>query len=62
MGIARLTFDPGHNVAFDVFVNNFTNNAGYTGGSNVQIEANFARYRNVARPRTVGLTARLSFK
>jgi iron complex outermembrane receptor protein len=61
IGNFRAAFDAKNNIGYEFYVNNFTNNVGYTGGSYVQTFENYARFRNVSRPRTYGLKLRYSF-
>jgi outer membrane receptor protein involved in Fe transport len=60
-GNARATLAPSGPLIYDIFVNNFTDCACYSGGQNVQQYANYSRDRYVSRPRTVGLTVRYKF-
>jgi len=53
---ARMTLGDGRHMSYSLFVNNITSNTAYTGGANVQTVPNPFAYRDVARPRTVGLT------
>ena len=48
-------------ISYQAYINNFTSNVGYSGGSYVQALPNYARFRNVARPRTYGLQLRYRF-
>jgi iron complex outermembrane recepter protein len=61
MGNARATADTGGPMAYDLFVTNFTDSAGYSGGQYAQAFPNYARFRNVARPRTYGIGLRYRF-
>lgn len=61
MGNARITLEPGGPIAYSLFVQNFTDCACYSGGTNVQIYPNYARFRFVARPRTYGVNLRYKF-
>ena len=61
IGNARVTFAPHGPLEFSGFVYNFTNNPGYSGGQYVQDVVNYARYRNVTRPRTYGIGIRYRF-
>ena len=61
IGNARATLDPGGSFAYSLFVDNFSNDAGYSGGTNVQAYPNYGRFRFVARPRTWGLNLRYKF-
>ena len=61
LGNARITFAPHGPLEYSGFVYNFTDNPGYSGGQYVQNEVNYARYRNVTRPRTYGLGIRYRF-
>jgi outer membrane receptor protein involved in Fe transport len=47
--------------SYQAYVENFTGNAGYSGGTFVQEFPNYARFRNVTRPRTYGLELRWKF-
>jgi outer membrane receptor protein involved in Fe transport len=60
-GNARAILATGGPMAYDIFVNNFTDCACYSGGQNIQATPNFARDRYVARPRTYGLSVRYNF-
>ncbi len=61
IGNARATLDPGGALAYSLFVENFTNDAGYSGGTNVQAYPYYGRFRFVARPRTWGFSIRYKF-
>jgi iron complex outermembrane receptor protein len=61
IGNLRASWDATDKVSYQAYINNFTGNVGYTGGSYVQTFANYSRYRNVARPRTYGLQLRYRF-
>jgi iron complex outermembrane recepter protein len=61
IGNARVTLDPGGALDYSLFVDNFTNNAGYSGGTNVQAYPYYGRFRFVARPRTWGIILRYKF-
>ncbi len=61
IGNARATLDPGGALDYSVFVDNFTNDAGYSGGTNVQAYPYYGRFRFVARPRTWGFNLRYKF-
>jgi iron complex outermembrane receptor protein len=61
IGNLRASWDATDKVSYQAYINNFTGNVGYTGGSYVQTFANYARYRNVTRPRTYGLQLRFKF-
>jgi iron complex outermembrane receptor protein len=60
MGNLRATLDKGQ-FSYQAYVNNFTGSVGYSGGTFVQIIPNYARFRDVARPRTYGLELRWKF-
>jgi iron complex outermembrane receptor protein len=57
----RASWDATDKISYQAYINNFTGNVGYTGGSYVQAFPNYARFRNVARPRTYGLQLRYKF-
>jgi outer membrane receptor protein involved in Fe transport len=61
VGNARATVDTGGHISYNVFVDNFTNDPGYSGGNNDQLEPNYSRARFVIRPRTYGLGIRYQF-
>jgi outer membrane receptor protein involved in Fe transport len=61
VGNARATVDVGDHVSYGVFIDNFTNDPGYSGGNNDQVVPNYSRARFVIRPRTYGLTLRYRF-
>ncbi len=61
IGNARVTLDPGGALSYSLFVDNFTDDAGYSGGTNVQAYPYYGRFRFVARPRTWGLNLRYKF-
>jgi outer membrane receptor protein involved in Fe transport len=61
MGNARITVAPHGPLEYSAFIYNFTNNPGFSGGQYVQDIVNYARYRNVARPRTYGISLRYRF-
>jgi iron complex outermembrane recepter protein len=61
IGNARATLEPGGPLSYSLFIDNFTNDPGYSGGTNVQAYPNYARFRFVARPRTYGLNLRYKF-
>jgi iron complex outermembrane recepter protein len=61
IGNARATFDSGGSFAYSLFVANFTNDAGYSGGTNVQAYPYYGRFRFVTTPRTWGLNVRYKF-
>ena len=61
MGNARATLEPGGPLSYSFFVENFTDCACYSGGTNVQAYPNYARFRFVARPRTFGVNLRYKF-
>ena len=62
IGNLRASWDVTDKMSYQAYINNFTSNVGYSGGSYVQTFANYARYRNVARPRTYGLQLRYKFQ
>lgn len=61
LGNARVTFAPHGPLEYTGFIYNFTDNPGYSGGQYVQNVVNYARYRNVTRPRTYGIGIRYRF-
>ena len=61
-GDARVTFDLKNKVTFDLFVNNFTDEQGFSGGQGTQSFPNYSRLRNVSRPRTFGVTLRYTYE
>jgi outer membrane receptor protein involved in Fe transport len=61
MSNARATLDPGGSLSYSLFIENLTNEIGYSGGTNVQAYPNYGRFRFVARPRTYGLGVRYKF-
>lgn len=58
VGNARATVDAGDHVSYGLFVQNFTNDPGYSGGNNPQAFPNYSRARFVITPRTYGLSMR----
>jgi iron complex outermembrane recepter protein len=60
MGNLRATLEKGP-FSYQAYVQNVTGNVGYSGGTFVQTIPNYSRFRNVARPRTYGLTLRWNF-
>jgi len=60
LGDLRATLDTG-GVAVSAFIDNFTNDPGYSGGTNDQAVPNYGRFRFVARPRTFGVNLRYKF-
>ena len=59
---ARMTLDSGKQWAFDLFGTNLTSDPAYSGAVGVQgLPLNTLNYRNVTRPRTLGITARYRF-
>jgi outer membrane receptor protein involved in Fe transport len=60
VGNLRATLDTG-SIAISAFVDNFTNDPGYSGGTNDQAVPNYGRFRFVGRPRTFGLNLRYRF-
>jgi outer membrane receptor protein involved in Fe transport len=61
VGNARATVDTGSHISYTAFVDNFTNDPGYSGGNNDQVVPNYSRARIVIRPRTYGLGIRYRF-
>jgi hypothetical protein len=61
VGNARATVDTGGHFSYNVFVENLTNDPGYSGGNNDQAVPNYSRARIVIRPRTYGLGIRYKF-
>lgn len=60
---AKITFDTGHHWSFNIFGTNLTSDPDYSGAVGVQDSpANTLHYRNVARPRTIGLSVRYDFQ
>ena len=49
------------NLSYGVFINNLTNDPGYSGGNNDQTVPNYSRARFVITPRTYGLMLRYHF-
>jgi iron complex outermembrane recepter protein len=60
IGNLRAILDKGP-LSYQAYVENFTDSAGISGGSFVQEFPNYARFRDVARPRTFGLELRWKF-
>jgi iron complex outermembrane recepter protein len=59
---ARITLDNGKQWSVDVFGTNLTSDTAYSGAIGVQgLPENTLHYRNVTRPRTLGLAARFRF-
>lgn len=57
-----VTFSTGKQWSFDLFGTNLTSDPGYSGAVGVQgLPLNTLNYRNVSRPRTIGLSARFHF-
>lgn len=61
MGNLRATLDPGGRLNYSLFIDNFTDAIGYSGGTNLQSYPNYSRFRFVARPRTFGINLRYQF-
>ncbi|MBS0420007.1 MAG: TonB-dependent receptor [Proteobacteria bacterium] len=61
VGNARATLDTGGSFAYSVFVENFTDAIGYSGGTNVQAYPYYGRFRFVTRPRTWGASVTFKF-
>jgi iron complex outermembrane receptor protein len=61
VGNARATVDTGGHFSYNVFVENLTNDPGYSGGNNDQAVPNYSRARIVIRPRTYGVGIRYKF-
>jgi iron complex outermembrane recepter protein len=61
VGNARATLDVGDHLSYGVFINNLTNDPGYSGGNNDQTVPNYSRARFVITPRTYGLMLRYHF-
>ena len=61
IGNLRATLEPGGPLSYSLFIENFTNDVGYTGGTNVQAYPYYGRFRFVTRPRTYGLNLRYRF-
>jgi iron complex outermembrane recepter protein len=61
IGNLRATVATGEHFSYSLFVENFTNDAGYSGSTNVQNIPNYGRFRFVARPRTYGLNLRFGW-
>jgi iron complex outermembrane recepter protein len=57
----RATYDTGKAMSFDVFVNNFTNDTAFTGGTGVQVTPSPIQGRYVTRPRTWGAALHYKF-
>ncbi len=58
---ARASLGLNEHLTFDVFANNVTSNAAYSGAAYLQQLTNPYQLRNVTRPRTVGLTLAYKF-
>jgi outer membrane receptor protein involved in Fe transport len=59
---ALVSFDQGRQWSFGVFGTNLTSDPGYSGAVGVQgAPANTLNYRNVTRPRTIGISAKYRF-
>jgi hypothetical protein len=62
MGNARVVLQPGGGPLFySFFVQNITDCACYSGGTNLEAFPNYARFRFVSRPRTFGVNLRYKF-
>jgi hypothetical protein len=61
LGDLRATLDTGGHMSYSVFINNFTNDPGYSGGTNYQATPNYGGFRFVATPRTFGAILRYQF-
>jgi outer membrane receptor protein involved in Fe transport len=57
----RASLGLNEHLTFDVFANNITSNAAYSGAAYLQQLTNPYQLRNVTRPRTVGLTLAYKF-
>jgi iron complex outermembrane receptor protein len=62
IGNFRASWDATDKVSYQAYINNFTSNVGYSGGSYVQSFENYSRFRNIARPRTYGVQLRYKFQ
>lgn len=51
----RITLDTGQRWSFDLYGTNLTNDPGVSGGTGVQTIPNPLAFRNVIRPRTMGV-------
>jgi outer membrane receptor protein involved in Fe transport len=58
---ARASLWVSQHLGFDLFANNISSNTAYSGAANAQTVENPYQLRNVARPRTVGVTMRYKF-
>ena len=61
LGNLRTTLDTGGHMSYSVFINNFTNDPGYSGGTNYQATPNYGGFRFVAMPRTFGVNVKYKF-
>jgi outer membrane receptor protein involved in Fe transport len=61
VGNARATIDSGNHFSYSVFVDNFTDDPGYSGGNNDQAIPNYSMARVVMRPRTYGISLKYGF-
>jgi iron complex outermembrane recepter protein len=61
LGDLRATLETGRHLSYSVFINNFTNDPGYSGGTNYQATPSYGGFRFVATPRTFGFVARYQF-
>ncbi len=61
IGNFRAIWDATDKTSYQAYINNFTSSPGYSGGAYAQAFENYARFRNVARPRTYGLQIRYKF-
>jgi outer membrane receptor protein involved in Fe transport len=61
LGDLRATLDTGGHLSYSVFINNFTNDPGYSGGTNYQATPSYGGFRFVATPRTFGFVAKYQF-
>ena len=61
MANARVTYGLSEHLSADVFVNNVTNDVGYSGGTGTQSAPTLFSGRYVARPRTYGIGVHYKF-
>lgn len=61
LGDLRATLDTTDHMSYSVFINNFTDDPGYSGGTNYQATPSYGGFRFVATPRTFGVVVRYRF-
>ena len=59
---ARISLDSGRQWSVDLYGTNLTSDIAYSGAIGLQDVSNTLSYRNVAQPRTIGISARYRFK